>query len=124
MSTLESRILARTITPEPDDPAFDICIAARQAMTQPCHFHRSGFFGPGYTDQFGIWHETACWMGHILKASNGGKIGLPEFANELIVHIARKLGFPDYCVLYHFNDRHTHAEVIAEFDRRLQEWQF
>jgi hypothetical protein len=119
MSSLEQRLLEfKPRVDVTDDPDFDACIAAREAMTQPC-FCITEFYCDRATD-----FVRSCWGGHILRA-----MGYSDYSQEWpssylgdMNRIAKKLGFSGEWELFNYNDANFHAQVIAEFDRRLQQW--
>lgn len=128
MSTLEARLQSIPADPGITDPDFDICIIARANMTAPCAWAVQWFCD---------WNDDvegqlrSCWGGHILRAlggyADGPNSGYTSAQSNAMNRIACKLGFDDGMGygqgnLYTFNDTHSHAEVIAEFDRRLQLW--
>jgi hypothetical protein len=122
MSSLEQRQKALPTVINED---FEACIVARQQMTQACSWQRD-FFCDIDTDG----KLKSCWGGHLLRAlgayQNGPSDGYAWQQMDRANEIACKLGFAGgACALhqlYRFNDTHSHAEVIAEFDRRLQCW--
>lgn len=132
MSSLSAKLSARTFTPDPTDPDspnydhdFTICIIARANMTQPCSRTDGSFFRHVYTDVTQPARLVACWMGHLLLAAGFTDDDLPQLpVSDFIDRITEKLNFISPCRLYSFNDNQLHAEVLAEFDRRLQRWTF
>lgn len=134
MSSLESRLAAavdlsmegqsRPLDPGVTDPDFDVCVVARQQMTDPCGWTTESFCRV----MLPRWRMMSCWGGHILRALGASRSDLVDF-NQIprgirvrFDDIARKLGFSDLREIYQFNDRNLHRDVLYEFDRRLQHW--
>ncbi len=118
MSSLEQRQKARPA--DIDDPDFDACIAARQAMTQPCFWTIRNFTKQGGWEPY----TRSCWGGHLLRALGYANSSnqWPDSYHEDLERLSKKLGFEIAPHVFEFNDSHSHAQVLAEFDRRLQQW--
>ncbi len=101
-----------------NDPLLKIALKAREAMQDPAKWCQSSL---------GIRSRTSCWFGHLLKATGyaGASVfflNSKEGPIQQAMNIVDHLGFDYYGDLETFNDMHSHAEVLAEFDKGLAAW--